>query len=251
MMSKVRFAVGDADADLAERLDKEISDFNAAVTGHHDARMLSVAVRGDDGDLRGGLYGWTWGGCGYIDLIEMTLARLSGFGAQGVPVPLALADHWMPGMTGTEFLARVKDIVPTSRRGLLISWGDPSTTGPILEASALGRDWHPALPPAEIEDGPADRVGSVRVFSLAGGHRETLTELDDQRRRIAFTFADHAAGLPVRSYTSTITARPVTATGRTYVEWSSRSRHHKSPFQPCVPIRRIGVVISRNVVAER
>ena len=31
--------------------------------------MLSVAVRGDDGDLRAGLYGWTWGGCGYIDLL--------------------------------------------------------------------------------------------------------------------------------------------------------------------------------------
>jgi hypothetical protein len=28
--------------------------------------MLSVAVRADDGDLRAGLYGWTWGGCGYI-----------------------------------------------------------------------------------------------------------------------------------------------------------------------------------------
>ena len=35
-MSEVRFAVGDADAGLAERLDKEISAFNAAVTGHHD-----------------------------------------------------------------------------------------------------------------------------------------------------------------------------------------------------------------------
>src|SRR6266702_3163739 len=69
MMSEVRFAVGDADASLAERLDKEISAFNAAVTGHHDGQMLSVAVRGDDGDLLAGLYGWTWGGCGYIDLI--------------------------------------------------------------------------------------------------------------------------------------------------------------------------------------
>src|SRR5690242_7160240 len=67
-MSEVRFAVGDADAGLAERLDKEISAFNAAVTGHHDGRMLSVAVCGDDGDLRAGLYGWTWGGCGYIEL---------------------------------------------------------------------------------------------------------------------------------------------------------------------------------------
>jgi len=68
-MSEARFAVGDADADLAERLDQEISAFNAAASGHHDARMLSVAVRGDDGDLRGGLYGWTWGGCGYVDLL--------------------------------------------------------------------------------------------------------------------------------------------------------------------------------------
>lgn len=68
-MSETRFTVGDADADLAERLDQEISAFNAAASGHHDARMLSVAVRGDDGDLRGGLYGWTWGGCGYVDLL--------------------------------------------------------------------------------------------------------------------------------------------------------------------------------------
>jgi len=44
-MSEVRFVVGDADAGLAERLDEEISAFNAAATGHHDGRMLSVAVR--------------------------------------------------------------------------------------------------------------------------------------------------------------------------------------------------------------
>jgi GNAT superfamily N-acetyltransferase len=68
MMSEVRIAVGEADAGLQERLDEEISAFNAAVTGHHDARMLSVAVHGDGGDLRAGLYGWTWGGCGYIEL---------------------------------------------------------------------------------------------------------------------------------------------------------------------------------------
>ena len=70
---------------------------------------------------------------------ESALARLTGFQDEGVAVPLVLADHWMPGMTGTEFLARVKDIVRTARRGLLIAWGDPSTTEPILEASALGQ----------------------------------------------------------------------------------------------------------------
>ena len=62
MMSEIPFVVSDADAGLAERLDKEISAFNATVTGHHDGRMLSVAVRGDDGDLRAGLYRWTWAG---------------------------------------------------------------------------------------------------------------------------------------------------------------------------------------------
>jgi thioredoxin reductase (NADPH) len=56
-----------------------------------------------------------------------------------VAVPLVLAEHWMAGITGTEFLARVREIVPTARRGLLVTWGDWSTTGPILEALALGQ----------------------------------------------------------------------------------------------------------------
>jgi thioredoxin reductase (NADPH) len=71
---------------------------------------------------------------------EAELAQLREFRAEGVAVPLLLAGQWMPGMTGTEFLARVKDIVPTPRRGLLISWGDQSAAGPILQASALARD---------------------------------------------------------------------------------------------------------------
>ena len=68
-MNQLQPAVGGADAALAEQLDTEISVFNAAASGNDDARMLSVAVRGGDGDLRAGLYGWTWGGCGYVDLL--------------------------------------------------------------------------------------------------------------------------------------------------------------------------------------
>jgi GNAT superfamily N-acetyltransferase len=83
MMNEARFAIGGADADLQERLDKEISAFNAAASGHDDARMLSVAVCGDDGDLHGGLYGWTWGGCGYVDLLWVREdERGSGLGAR-------------------------------------------------------------------------------------------------------------------------------------------------------------------------
>ena len=90
----------------------------------------------------------------------------------------------------------------------------------LRDFAAIG-DWHPALPPCEIEGGPADRVGCVRVFPLAGGHRETLTRLDDQQRIIAFAFGDNA-GLPVRSYMSMMTAQPVTLSDQTYIEWSSR-----------------------------
>ena len=68
MTSEMEFAIGGPDADLHDRLDKEIYDFNAAATGHHDGRELSIAVRGDDGDLCAGLFGWTWGGCGYVEL---------------------------------------------------------------------------------------------------------------------------------------------------------------------------------------
>jgi GNAT superfamily N-acetyltransferase len=68
-MSELSVTVGETDESLRQRLDEEIYAFNAAATGHHDGRSLSVAVRGDDGDLRAGLYGWTWGGCGYIELL--------------------------------------------------------------------------------------------------------------------------------------------------------------------------------------
>ena len=48
---------------------------------------------------------------------DTALARLAELRAEGVPVPLVLADQWMPTMTGTQFLARVKQVIPTARRG--------------------------------------------------------------------------------------------------------------------------------------
>jgi len=90
----------------------------------------------------------------------------------------------------------------------------------LRDFAAVG-SWHPVLPPCEIEGGPADRVGCVRVFPPAGGHRETLISLDDQHRAIAFTFADNAAGLRVRRYLSTMVTRPITVSNQSYVEWSA------------------------------
>lgn len=91
----------------------------------------------------------------------------------------------------------------------------------LRDFGAIG-DWHPALPPCRIEDGPADRVGCTRIFPLAGDHREKLVSLDDSGRTIAFSFADGAAGLAVRNYLSAMTVRPVTTGNQAYVEWCSR-----------------------------
>jgi hypothetical protein len=111
----------------------------------------------------------------------------------------------------------------------------------LRDFAAIG-DWHPALPPCEIEDGPADRVGCVRVFSLAGGHRETLTRLDDQQRSIAFAFGDNA-GLPVRSYVSMMTAQPVTLSDQTYIEWSSRFDCDEADEDKVIAAVRDGVLV--------
>jgi GNAT superfamily N-acetyltransferase len=74
---------GDAGDGLRERLDAEISAFNVAATGQDDGRPLSIAVRGDDGDLWAGLSGWTWGGCGYIEFFWVRADRRgSGLGSR-------------------------------------------------------------------------------------------------------------------------------------------------------------------------
>jgi GNAT superfamily N-acetyltransferase len=82
-MGEVAFPVSEADNGLRERLDQEIQAFNGAATGYLDGRLLCIAVRDDDGDLRAGLFGWTWGGCGYIDLLWVRSdQRGSGLGSR-------------------------------------------------------------------------------------------------------------------------------------------------------------------------
>ena len=67
------------------------------------------------------------------------LATLAELRAEDAAVPLVLADQWMPETTGIELLARMRELHPTARRGLLISWGDRSATAPILRPRRSGR----------------------------------------------------------------------------------------------------------------
>jgi thioredoxin reductase (NADPH) len=53
-------------------------------------------------------------------------------------VSLVLADERLPEATGTELLARVRQLHPAARRVLLITWADQTSAEPILRATVLG-----------------------------------------------------------------------------------------------------------------
>ncbi len=82
-MDDVTLELSDADDGLRDRLNREIIAFNEAATGYTDGTLLCIAARDAGGELRGGLYGWTWGGCGYVDLLWVREdQRGSGLGGQ-------------------------------------------------------------------------------------------------------------------------------------------------------------------------
>ena len=70
---------------------------------------------------------------------QEALAALEQLRVEGADVPLVLTDQWMPDRTGGQFLARVRELYPTARRALLISWGDQSAPAAIAGAAALGQ----------------------------------------------------------------------------------------------------------------
>ena len=67
------------------------------------------------------------------------LDAISRLKADGEEIALVIADQWMPGMTGDEFLGQVRAIEPTAKRALLVSWGDREASPVILQACALGK----------------------------------------------------------------------------------------------------------------
>jgi thioredoxin reductase (NADPH) len=115
---------------------------------------------------------------------EVALARLAELKAAGADVPLVLADQRLPGMSGTELLARVRGIFPTARRGLLITWTDRATPAPFLEAAALGQLEFYLNRPTRPPDEQFHRVitGSLEEWWREQGRRgELVTVIGDDR----------------------------------------------------------------------
>jgi thioredoxin reductase (NADPH) len=69
---------------------------------------------------------------------EAGLRRLRECEAAGDDVALVLADQWMPRMTGTEFLARVRHVYPGAKRALLVSQGTAPRGAPPAGDGARG-----------------------------------------------------------------------------------------------------------------
>jgi GNAT superfamily N-acetyltransferase len=75
--------VGEKDEELSARLNRELTAFNNAATGAYDERAFSVRAADGDGELIGGLTGWTWGGCGGINMLWVREdSRRDGWGSR-------------------------------------------------------------------------------------------------------------------------------------------------------------------------
>ena len=138
------------------------------------------------------------------------LATLAELSTEGADVPLVLADQWMPQTSGIELLARVRELHPTARRGLLISWGDRSATAPILAATALGQiefylpkpswfpdeEFHLALT-ASLGEWWRQRGGRFEAVTVIGGeHHARSHEIRDLLTRNSVPFGFHRDDSP-------------------------------------------------------
>jgi ribosomal protein S18 acetylase RimI-like enzyme len=68
---------------IAQQLIDEVDRFNVEKTGIADARELLVTEIGDEGELVGGVYGWSWGGTCWIEALWVRGdTRRSGLGSR-------------------------------------------------------------------------------------------------------------------------------------------------------------------------
>lgn len=70
---------------------------------------------------------------------KSALEELQALKASGEPTALVIADQWMSEMKGIEVLARVGEIDPDAKRGLLVPWGDHRSAPVILQGCAFGK----------------------------------------------------------------------------------------------------------------
>src|SRR5262249_10699594 len=141
---------------------------------------------------------------------EAGLELLGNLAGAGREVIVVLADQCMPGMTGTEFLTRARNIFPASKRFLLVSWGDRTSLEAIQQALCLGQIDDCLLKPARardeqfhgaiahyLEGWARSHGGGFDVVKVVGDEVGLRSrELCDTLARNGVRFGFHAAGSP-------------------------------------------------------
>jgi thioredoxin reductase (NADPH) len=105
------------------------------------------------------------------------MKRLRELKAAREEVALVLADQWMPDISGTEFLARARNIVPTAKRALLIEWGDRTAQEPVLQAMTLGHTDYYVNKPERPGDEHFHWVIAEFLYDWAKAHRPVFKEI--------------------------------------------------------------------------
>ncbi len=90
------------------------------------------------------------------------------------PIALVLSDHRMPGMTGVQFLSRVRDVDPKTIRLLVTAYGDAETLGGAINDGSiyryLAKPWRPDEMRLALKRG-------IEVYALDRERDELLREL--------------------------------------------------------------------------
>src|SRR5215475_2692860 len=74
-----------------------------------------------------------------VDSAADALGLLAKLRDEQRPVAIVLAGQWLPQLTGTQLLARVRDFDRTAKRALLAGFADQATWEPTVQATALGQ----------------------------------------------------------------------------------------------------------------
>ena len=67
------------------------------------------------------------------------LIELEHIKSDGDKVALIIANQWMSGMDGIDFIKKAHEIHPTAQRALMVSWGDKKASSAVLHACAFGQ----------------------------------------------------------------------------------------------------------------
>ena len=82
--------------------------------------------------------------------------------------------------------------------------------------------WHPRMIQSHIENGgAADKIGSVRNFTVASGAtiREKLLDFSDEKFLVSYSIIETPQ--PITNHKAVLQLRRVTDGDRTYAEWSA------------------------------